>query len=68
MSDNRDRYREAAKRILKAIPGTDVELHANVHEMQTGGAFVECIVWVPADAIAETLLDLTHHETTTDGK
>ena len=48
MADNHDEWRSAARRILKSIPGTDVETYGHVHVMQDGsGAFVECILWVP---------------------
>lgn len=54
MSQNRDKYRDVARRIVKAaIPESDVELYANVHEVWDIGAFVEANVWVPASALQE---------------
>ena len=51
MADNNDKWRNAARHILKPIQGTDVETYGHVHVMQDdAGAFVECIVWVPAAA------------------
>ena len=50
MPDNHNTWRTAARRILKPIPGTDVERYGHVQVMQDGaGAFVECILWVPTD-------------------
>lgn len=54
MSDKRDKYREAARRMVKAaVPQSDVELHANVHEIWDTGAFVEAVIWVPASELQD---------------
>ena len=57
MSDNKESYREAARRLLACVglsvaANASVETWANVHPMQDGsGAFVEVQLWVPINEL-----------------
>jgi len=47
---DRQQYRMAARQRLSSIPEIAVPTHAHVAVCE-GGAFVECVVWVPSDAL-----------------
>jgi hypothetical protein len=51
--DTHDLYRERARRILSVLPGASVDTHAHTKIMRDGGAYVECVLWVPGNSSHE---------------
>ena len=51
--DEYEAYRERARRILSVLPGASVDTHAHTKIMRDGGAYVECVLWVPGNSSHE---------------